>query len=453
VSPYARFRQLTYHYPRWGTFDKPALVSLNWELEAGVTLIEGDSGAGKSTVLRLLNGLVPHFHGGRIRGTADVLGRSVIDTPTRLLAREVGFVFQEPELSFVRHSVEREVAFGPENLGHTPRDIRREVGDAIAAVGLEGFERRALRTLSGGERQLVALASVLSCQPRILALDEPTSQLDQEHAEQFLRALRQLPAVPEAIVIAEHRRERVEGITSHRLVLAHGAQGTAHEESTWSSPLNSEFITPERGRELISLTNVAIGVDQRELLSGLDLAICSGDVIAITGSNGSGKTTLLRTLAGLATPRSGSISRAEGRHAYLPQDPGVLLHRSSLIEEVRKTLEWSGRSDDPLERLADFGLRSLGVRDPRDLSGGERQRAALATVLAGQPLLALLDEPTRGMDRRARYHLIDTIRHMAALGGAVVLTTHDETLADQIANRRLHIREGRLETPSSGVRT
>lgn len=452
MSPLARFEHLTYHYPKWGTTEVASLRDLHWELEPGITLIEGDSGAGKSTVLRLLNGLVPHFHGGRIRGTAEVLGHHIVHTPTRILAREVGFVFQEPELSFVRHTVEREVAFGPENLGHTPHAIRRQVGDAVEAVGLRGFEKRALRTLSGGERQLVALASVLALRPRILALDEPTSQLDHHHAAQFLRALMQITDGPEATVIAEHRRERVEGLADHHLALSHGTQADGHETLPWAPSPNEEFAPSRAGGELISLTKVAIGIHQRELLSDLDLSICAGDVIAITGSNGSGKTTLLRTLAGLDVPRSGSIRRADGRLAYLPQDPGVLLHRSSLIEEVHKTLQWSGSDEDPQTMLAQFGLDSLGGRDPRDLSGGERQRAALATVLAGRPIIALLDEPTRGMDRQARYQLGATIRRMASEGSAVVLTTHDETLADEIATRRLHVQEGRLVTPTSGVR-
>ncbi|HET6874492.1 MAG TPA: ABC transporter ATP-binding protein, partial [Acidimicrobiales bacterium] len=170
--------RLSYTYPVWADRPAPALQDVGLVLDAGITVLTGDSGAGKSTLLRVLNGLVPHFHGGRISGRASVLGMDVISTPTRELARHVGFVFQEPENGFVRSTVELEVAFGPENLGLTPKAIRRQVGSAMERVGISDLAKRRLRTLSGGERQRVALAGVLAAEPAVLALDEPTSQLD-----------------------------------------------------------------------------------------------------------------------------------------------------------------------------------------------------------------------------------------------------------------------------------
>ena len=175
------------------------------------------------------------------------------------------------------------------------------------------------------------------------------------------------------------------------------------------------------------------------MLDALTLEGRQGEVVAVTGPNGSGKTTLLRVLAGLFQPDAGQVTRPAGRTAYLPQDPGALLHRPTVREEVGLTLSRSGARDGLWPALAEMGLTELAERYPRDLSGGERQRAAIAAVLAGRPALALLDEPTRGMDPAARRRLVTAIDRVAGEGGAVVVATHDEELAGAVADRVLRL--------------
>ena len=185
-----------------------------------------------------------------------------------------------------------------------------------------------------------------------------------------------------------------------------------------------------------------------------------GEVSAITGPNGSGKTTLLRTLAGLLPPLRGSVERAPGRIAYLPQDPGALLHRPTLLAEVAWTLEHARPAGRPADvaggaraALAEFGLGELAERDPRDLSSGQRQRAALAVILAGGPTIALLDEPTRGMDGLAREALVGAIRRLKAGGCSIVIATHDEQLIRQAAGRIVAIESGTVrDVPRPGGR-
>lgn len=451
MSELVSVERLSYSYPVWADRPAPALAGVDLSLDAGLTVLTGDSGAGKSTLLRVLNGLVPHFHGGRIAGRASVLGLDVFTTPTRELARHVGFVFQEPELGFVRATVEREVAFGPENLGLSQQAIRRQVGSAMEQVGVAHLAGRRLRTLSGGERQRVALAGVLAAEPSVLALDEPTSQLDPGGAARLARILSEVAATGRAVVAAEHRVGRLP--RPDRFVnLSAGAVASpgSHSRPEAIRPATAGVGDGSGEPESFSLSGVTFGVAGRALAEGVDLAGYPGEVLVLTGANGAGKTTLLRTVAGLAPALSGRVERRPGRVAYLPQEPGVLLHRATVRAEVEQTLRWSSVSQDARPVLELLGLSSLAERDPRDLSGGQRQRAALAVVLAGQPALALLDEPTRGMDATARVALASAIGRLAGGGATVIMATHDLELAAEIGGRRLHLEGGRLHTDEVG---
>ena len=444
MSALVTLERLRYTYPVWADRPAPALSGVDLELHDGFTLLAGDSGAGKSTLLRVLNGLVPHFHGGRVSGAAEVAGMDVFTTPTRQLARHVGFVFQEPEAGFVRATVEREVAFGPENLGLPPAAVRRLVGEAMERVGIEALAGRRLRTLSGGERQRVALAGVLAAGPRVLALDEPTSQLDPAGSQLLAGIVAGVAAAGRAVVAAEHRVGRFPG-ADRVVTLAGGTIGAPAPPGPGGPP--RPVPTPDRaaeGPEAFSLSAVTVGVAGRALAEGVDLVAHPGEVLVVTGANGAGKTTLLRTIAGLTPALAGRVERRPGRVAYLPQDPGVLLHRPSVRAEVEQTLRWSGGGGDAAAVLDLLGLAALAERDPRDLSGGQRQRAALAVVLAGQPSLALLDEPTRGMDAAARASLAAALHRLAGAGASVVMATHDLELAAGIGGRRLHLDGGRL---------
>jgi energy-coupling factor transporter ATP-binding protein EcfA2 len=443
----ALIERLTYTYPAWSDLPEPALRDVDLALLPGLTVLDGDSGSGKSTLLRVLNGLVPHFHGGVLRGRATVCGLDVSTTPTRRLGRHVGFVFQEPEVGFVRGTVLREVAFFPENLGLQRETVRRRVEDALEQADIAHLATRRLRTLSGGERQRVALAAVLSAAPQVVALDEPMSQLDGRAAAALTATLTALADAGSTVVVAEHRLAGAPLGAARRLRLAQGRLTdrpapvlVAHR----AAPRREGGAPPPAGVDVWSLRGATVGVAGRALLCGVDLAGAAGEVVIVTGPNGSGKTTLLRTIAGLAPPLSGSVERRPGRVAYLPQEPGVLLHRDSVRGEIEQTLRWSKVEGAADEVLGLLGLQCFAERDPRDLSGGQRQRAALAVVLAGRPALALLDEPTRGMDANARVSLAAALRRLADEGAAVVAATHDVELARELRGRVLRIEDGAL---------
>ncbi len=447
----ATLTDLSYWYPGG---DAPALKDACLRIESGLTVIAGPSGGGKSTLLRTFNGLVPHFHGGRIAGSAEVMGLDVIATPTRKMARHVGFVFQDPELQTVYNVVDREVAFGLENAAVPRREIAGRVEEALHAAGVEDLAGRAVRTLSGGERQRVALASALAMRPSLVVLDEPSSQLDPDGARLVLAAATSLVGEGRSVIISEHRLDRLLQHAAGLVLVDRGLVTTA-DPREWHPP--APPVRPARsaalGGEAWSLQRVSAGFDGQLVLDGVDLSGRSGEIVALSGPNGGGKTTLLRLIAGSLAPLSGSVGRRPGRVAYLPQNPTVLLHLPTVRAEVSFTLERSGELEPPETILKELGLLPMADRYPRDLSCGERQRTALAAVLPGSPALVLLDEPTRGIDSSARGALVALVARLRDRGAAVVLATHDDDLQAALADRVIHVADGRVAEMAFAVTT
>jgi energy-coupling factor transport system ATP-binding protein len=438
IATLAGFR---YWYPNAGT---PSIDGVDLDIAGGITLIAGASGSGKSSLLRVFNGLVPHFHGGTVTGSATVCGHDVVATPTRVLATKVGFVFQDPELQSVYPSVERDVAFGLENTGTPAGVMHRRVSDALERTGITHLSGRAVATLSGGERQRLALAGVLAMRPRMLVLDEPLSQLDDAGARAVTATLADLAKDGIAVVVAEHRFEHLGVLPGRSLVVAGGhitdSGATDHRHA--SARVAARTSDSAAGAVAWSLDSVAAGPTRDTVLEGVCLDGRAGEVVALVGSNGGGKTTLLRTIAGLLPPISGTVHREPGRVAYLPQNPMALLHRPTVAAEVEWTVRGDAQSAEAAALIAELGLVHLADRDPRDLSTGERQRAAIAAVLAGSPQIALLDEPTRGMDDSARDALCSVIVRMRNSGCSIVLATHDRNLAAAVADRTVAVGSG-----------
>jgi energy-coupling factor transport system ATP-binding protein len=441
TSHLARLDRVSYWYPN---ASEPALDAVSLDVDAGVTLVTGASGSGKSTLLRVFNGLVPHFHGGRITGTAHVYADDVFSTPTRRLASNVGFLFQDPELQSVYATVERDVAFGVENLGVPRNEMLLRVHDSLARAGIIHLRDRAVATLSGGERQRLALAGVLAMEPRMLVLDEPLSQLDDKGALSLVGLLSSLNERGTGIVMAEHRVEHVLRLATRTVHIEGGRVAGAPRPAQYSPPPPPREQHARDGAHAAewAMRHVTCGIDTTPIV---DIDVCGGgDVVVLCGANGSGKTTVLRTLAGLLRPLSGVVQRSPGRVAYLPQNPTALLHRPTVRAEIAWTVRHAAGDDTmAVEQMLDaFHLRHVASSYPRDLSTGERQRAALAAVLAGGPKLALLDEPTRGMDAFARAALQRAIAVVCAGGGSVVLATHDRELTAAVADRVVELKDG-----------
>lgn len=446
AMPVASLTGFRYRYP-FGTED--ALDIADLRIDEGLTVVRGGSGSGKSSLLRVFNGLVPHFHGGTVGGRAVVRGHDVITTATRVLAGEVGFVFQDPELQSVYPTVERDVAFGLENIAMAPPAMGARVGEALERTGIAHLRGRAVASLSGGERQRLALAGVLAMRPRVLVLDEPLSQLDEDGARSVVAILGALATNGTAVVVAEHRLDQL-GLLDARTLTVKGGRIVD------AAPLQPSRVAGMRVSPSVAhgapstiawrLSGVSSGPTRTPILEGIDLEGRAGEIVALVGPNGGGKTTLLRTIAGLLAPLSGQVLREPGRVAFLPQNPMALLHRATVSAEVAWTVRGDPPSGDAAMLIAELGLAHLAARDPRDLSTGERQRAAIAAVLAGEPTIAVLDEPTRGMDDAARDALCRAVLRMRAAGTSIVIATHDKNLVAALADRTIAVGAGAART-------
>jgi energy-coupling factor transport system ATP-binding protein len=497
-----RFEHLSYRYP--GS-THAILENLSFQVREGeFLLVIGPSGSGKSTLLRCLNGLVPHFYGGQISGSAVVDGRDPVALGPRGMAGTVGFVLQDPEAQFVVDRVEDELAFALENQGLDPLVMRKRVEEALDQLGIAALRQRSVNTLSGGERQRVAIAAVMTLQPRLLVLDEPTSQLDPQAAEEVLDTLVKLNEdLGLTVVLSEHRLERVVQYADRILYLPGGGRPpilgeprTVLEQVALTPPLITLAkalgwsplpLTIKEGRRfvdraaigtapraaagpaaaasasVISVDRLGFSYNGHPALDGVSLDVRQGEFVALMGRNGSGKTTLLKQLVGLLRPQHGEVEIMDPRShqplntrraaveeiievvGYVPQNPNALLFNDT----VRQELDFTRRGHrlppgDHGALLDTLGLAGHAEDYPRDLSVGERQRVALASILVAEPQILLLDEPTRGLDYEQKAALAGFLKAEKARGRTIIMATHDVELVAGCADRVVLLGDGQV---------
>ena len=449
-EPAIEVRGLRFAYPG---AEAPVFDGLDWRVSQGAfALLVGGTGSGKSTLLSLLKPEIAPT--GECAGELRVLGENVADMDVRASAERVGYVFQDPENQIVCETVWHEMAFGLENLGMSRDEMRRRVAETSYFFGLEDWLHRDTDTLSGGRKQLLSLAAVLALRPRVLLLDEPTSQLDPVAEKNFLHALfrvnRELGCT---VVVATHQPRpmleyatyayRIEG-GSVREVVDLASLGSREGLLALDSCLPAQ-VAATSAAAAIREGWFRYGRTSGWVLRGLDVAFSAGVVHAVVGGNGCGKSTMLSVLAKTAKLQRGRIVRGTASAALLPQNPKALLVAETVRDEL---MEWASTCgyDEAVaqERAASLGLSGLDGRHPYDLSGGQRQLLALAKLLLIGPELLLLDEPTKGLDLASRCIIARALREHAQGGGTVIMATHDLDFAEQVADEIAMMFDGEI---------
>lgn len=473
-------RHVSFSYPHE---TRRALDDVSLTVERGAFLVIcGPSGCGKSTLLRHLKPTLSPYG----TGEGEVLfeGQALETLSKRRQAQEIGFVLQSPEDQLVTDKVWHELAFGLESLGYDTPTIRRRVAEMAAYFGIQGWFHRDVSQLSGGQKQLLNLAAVMTMQPKVLILDEPTSQLDPIAASEFFGTLGRINRdLGTTVILTEHRLEEVFPLASQAVVMDAGrilyagkprevgqllrrsehsmflAMPTAMRLWAAAPGVGEEEcpITVREGREWLErfARRRPLGqlppeeerryprepaIQAKELwfryerdmpfvVKGMSLVVQRGEFMALLGGNAAGKTTALKLLSGLLRPERGEV-RVWGTVGLLPQSPQVLFVKETLREEL---LEPGGEAR--LERMVELcGLEGLLERHPYDLSGGERQRAALAKLLLQEPDILLLDEPTKGLDAQYKRQLGELLSSLMERGITIVMVSHDIEFCAQYAH-------------------
>ena len=481
---------------------QPALSGLDLSLDAGrFAGLTGRTGAGKTTCVRVCNGLVPHVLKGELTGSVELFGQPIDHAYRHAAVRRVAMVFQDFEAQLFSTTVRSEVAFGLECRGVPPAEMPARIDDALSRVGLAALADREPGSLSGGQKQRLAIACALAARPEVLILDEPTTDLDPVGKQEVASLLDELAEAGSSVLLVEHepellaRAHRLYGLEAGKVVSA-GAPGELEDplrfgvrppdlRRLWqrlglSNPPASIVEAAVRlgalgfaagpdiapaagsGEVLFQLENATFRYAGGPLaIDGVSLEIRRGETVAVLGSNGAGKTTLAGLLNGLRRPSAGrvlfegrdiapvSIGELGRRIGFVFQNPDHQIFAPTVVEEVAFGLKVRGVPEHEraarVERaLAQVGLAGMAERDPFVMTRGERQKLALASVLVHEPEILILDEPTTGLDAAEQEAMAALLNELSRRGGTLVVITHSMDTALAVCGRTLLLAEGKV---------
>ena len=451
-------QSLTVRYP---DRKKPALDAVSERIRAGETVVvTGPSGSGKTTPFRVLAGFVPSMVRAKVKGDVLIDGVSVFLEGSPHSAVDVGLVQQDPDAQICTLNVWEEVAFGPENLCLAPEEVIARVEESLAFLGISHLSDRETVHLSGGEKQRVAIASILALRPRVILLDEPTANLDPLAARGVFDLLRRLKDEEgRTLIVAEHRLAPL--LPLHpRLVLLEDGSVTKRQAAVQRADLDRLGLragweiphasVARQGTPALVLDNVSFGYDGARLLDHLSLQVWPGEILGVIGPNGSGKTTLLRLVAGLERPSSGRVVQTKTMTpGYVFQQP----HQQIFERSVRLELALDGTMDcgKLASVLSRARLEGFEEAPPLSLSQGEQRRLTVTTTLSRAPDLLLLDEPFIGQDRTNVQWLVSQLLASRERGAVTLLVSHDVPLVGALCDRLLYLGEEALEGEASAV--
>lgn len=478
-------KNLSFRYPK---SSKKALDNINFTVEQGdLILLCGESGSGKSTLLKMLKPqLTPE---GNIAGEIIFKGKNLKELSKKESAEKIGFVMQNPDSQIVTDKVYHELSFAMENLAYDKEKIRLKTGEMASFFGLSNVFNNDTNNLSGGQKQLLNLASVLTLQPEILILDEPTSQLDPLSAQNFINILKNLNRdFGITVIISEHNLEEVFDFASKVIVLEKGKvcacntpdkilkelkrnnenhpiinalpvslrvynilnkniddkvplnikEGRKFLQENFNADIKklheTDLIDNKKKNAVITLKNIYFRYAKNgsDILKDFNLSIKKGEIYAVLGANGSGKSTAVKIISGILKAYHGKVKIYKNENLmYLPQDPLTLFIKDKIIDDF----ELSDNKGKINETSHILGIEHLLNKHPYDLSGGEIQKAALAKLLLFNPSVLILDEPTKGIDAFAKNELKIILKNLQKEGVTIIIVTHDTEFACSVSDR------------------
>ena len=463
---------VTFHY---GQTPEQCLRNFSIRIKKGeCVLLCGESGCGKTTVTRLINGLIPHFYEGKFGGKVTVAGADTVKTRPDALADKVGSVFQNPRSQFFNLDTTGEIAFGCENLGLPPEEIRRRVDQTVSELGIERLLDRDIFALSGGEKQLIAVASAYALSPDIFVFDEPSSNLDWSACGELAELISRLKRAGKTVIIAEYRLYWLANLIDRVVYMKNGRiDGDWPADEFLSLPeskrtalglraLNPDILCPtanalKLGGPALRVSNLSAYYKRgKPVLRGISFEASEGEAIAVLGGNGAGKTTLARAICGLHKKSTGEISlngtrlsakKRAGPFYLIMQEAGYQLFTDSVEKELLLSKNKRRRpSPEKIEAvLESLSLTEVRERHPMSLSGGQKQRTAIGTAMTCDAKAIIFDEPTSGLDHRNMRRVVAVIERLRSQGRTIFVITHDYELLLAACTRVIALRGGEIQ--------
>ena len=450
--------------------EKGALHDVSLTVEPGeCILLCGESGCVKTTITRLLNGLIPHFYEGTLNGMVEVCGLKIQEEELYTIAEKVGSVFQNPRSQFFCLDTTSEVAFGCENMGLSEDEIKQRIAKVTRELKMENLMGRNIFKLSGGEKQRVACASVSAMQPEIFVLDEPTSNMDLDAIEELKKTLLFWKKQGKTIVIAEHRLYWLKYICDRVIYMEEGhivsdlpmkTFVTFSEDRIKAMGLRGLSLSqpefpekPEKSGKTITFKNYHFNYEKEEVLHMSDVTVPAESIIAVTGHNGAGKSTFLRCLCGLEKKFKGHTvlddANLSGRqmlkNCYMVmQDVNHQLFCETVEEEIQLGMA-EEKADKVSDLLRELDLAGFRERHPMSLSGGQKQRVAIASAVLAEKSVLIFDEPTSGLDYKHMRQTAGLFQRLKERKKTMFIITHDPELIVMCCTHVLHIEHGEVQ--------
>ena len=465
------FKNVIFSYEAASTLGQIANTNLAIQ-EGQVVLICGESGCGKTTITRLINGLIPNYYEGKLTGKVEINGEKISEKALYEIAPMVGSVFQNPRSQFFAVDTNSELAFGCENMGWPEEKIFKRMDAIVSDFNIQSLMNRSIFALSGGEKQKIACASAVMLNPKILVLDEPSSNLDLKSIHELGEVIGLWKRQGKTIIIAEHRLSYLMGLVDRVLYMDHGKIAQDMMIGEFKALSNDKIASmglrsrspidfsqhrkaPILSEKKITMSDLRFLYGSKAVLTIDSISIPKGSIVGIVGSNGAGKTTFARCMCGLERKAPGKIymdgkvysGKERLNLCYMVmQNPSHQLFTENVLDEVMLSMDKENEDQLAAEGiLQELNLEELQERHPMSLSGGQQQRVAIASAVASGRELMFFDEPTSGLDFRHMEEVAAVLEKLQQKGKTIFLITHDPELIQRCCDYFIFMEHGQVK--------